>query len=127
MDNQTKALLLGVSLRWRRVQLGSVRDYEREKRLNRGLDRLTINHETLEPDTLSKMFDNPEAVIEWLADNPKVLATIGLGHVVLRSSEFSDIDFEAYTCPFESGWAVESFAKSEVKEFSHWVAEWAFC
>lgn len=125
MLNKVKALLLGISVRWVEVDEGTLKqDSERERRLLSALDRLELKVDNLEPDTISKMFDNPEEVVEWLAEHPKAEIEIGYWHVDIGSSEFSDVDWERYDHPFVMNGVVEDFVKT--RNADKWGCGWAF-
>ena len=127
MDNHIKALLLGVNLRMREADdgCGMVYDAERQERLTKALDRLTLETEELRPDTLDSMLDNSEEVIEWLAEHPKANVILGYWSVSVSSPEFNDVDFEMHDTPFCMNGAVEDFSKT--KSGDGWKCHWALC
>ncbi|MDB4490231.1 hypothetical protein N9045_01805 [bacterium] len=126
MDNQIKALLLNVDLRWRDCDdgIGQTHDPERQERLTQALDRLTLHTDGLRPDTLSKMLDSGEEVIEWLAEHPKAKVGIGYWCVDITSPEFSDVDWERFDWPFGLNGAVEEFSKGWAPQSGE---EWECC
>lgn len=93
MNSQVKALLLGINLRFRESDdgIGRVRDTERENRLNQALERLVIDTDDLDPNTLSEMLDGEEA-IEWLAEHQQATIEIANWSIQIDSTEFADID-----------------------------------
>ena len=125
MNAQIKALLLGVDLRYREAEdgFGHVMDSEREERLTKALERLTIHTDGLRPDTLHKMLDSGEEVIEWLAQHPKASVDLGYWNVSLTSPDFADVDFERYDWPFGLNGAVEEFSKHQAGD--EWEACWS--
>lgn len=111
MDNQIKALLLGVDLWWNGD--GPTQAKARRARLMEALGRLTLHTDFLRPDTLQKMLGNGEDAIEWLAEHPNTKLVIGYWSVTITSQNFEDVDFERYDWPFDMNGAVEDFSKSK--------------
>lgn len=129
MSPQLKALLLGVSLKWTPDPNGGlVHDKARQDCLTKALDRLDIDVELLEPDTIDKMLPDAEGMLEWLCQHGLATITLGYWCVRIESKDFADVDYEQHDYPFELGGAVESFAKSErVRHHASdrgWYCEW---
>jgi hypothetical protein len=129
MDTIVKALLFGINLRFREAADGSlVQDLERQTRLSAALERLTIEVGGLSPDTLGRMLDSGEQVVEWLHEHPKAHVTVGAWSVEIESSEFTDVDHERFECPFDHSCVVEEFDKTcdETVHDRVWFCHWAF-
>lgn len=124
MTPKIKSLLLGVSLRWRVSDdgIGQTSDPKRRKIFTEALERLTIEDDGLEPDTLSSMLDEPEAVVEWLIDNPKATVHLGYWRVAVWALDFKTVDFERDDWPFPLDGAIEDFSKT--KSAGGWEAVW---
>lgn len=124
MDHLVKALLLGVSLRWRDGENGVKHgDTERQHRLTEAIKRLTIHVRGLEPDTLSSMLDSGEQVLEWLHEHPKAKVVLGYWCIDIHSPEFDDVDHERFDCPFDHSAAVEDFSKT--RSGDEWHCAWS--
>ena len=125
MNTQTKALLLGVSLRWVDTGNGVLKgDKDRQERLTKALERLTLHTDNLEPDTISRMLDSGEQVLEWLHEHPQARVTVAAWCVDVESPEFSDVDHERFDCPFDHSNAVEDFQKT--RDGDEWICHWSF-
>ena len=125
MDDLVKALLLGVNLRYRDDGMCKVGDMKRQKRLTQALQRLTIHADELEPDTLSSMVDSGEQIIEWLVEHPKATVTLSRWQIDIESSEFNDVDYERFDCPFDHSCAVEDFGKTGNPDNGDWSCGWS--
>ena len=124
MDSKIKALLLGVSLRWREADdgVGHFSDPQRTAVFTKALERLEICVDSLEPDTLKSMLGSGEEVVEWLVGHPQAVVRLGSWTVALESPDWRDVDFERYEWPFELNGAVEDFTKT--KSGDGWCCAW---
>lgn len=123
-NTKVKALLLGVSLHQRESEPGTKVSIpiERTKLLKEALNRLTLDIEGLEPDTLGSMLGDAEEVIQWLIDHPQAKVRIGYWLINIVSPDFSDVDWERYDQPFAMEGVVEDFHKSRCKD--GWECGW---
>ena len=125
MKNATKALLLGVDLRYRDDGTSKICDVKRQTRLTKALERLVIHVDELQPETLSQMVDSAEEIIEWLAEHPQARVILSRWQIDIESPNFGDVDHEKHDCPFEHGCAVEDFAKTGKPGL--WSCGWSLC
>ncbi len=123
MDRKIKSLLLGVSLRWKKQNGVSVQ--RKTEGFDEAFDRITIDTEGIEPDTLGKFLTNPEELVHWLIKHPKAKVCLGDWTVEITSDDFEDVNHEAYEHPFEISGSIEDFSKWQ--EDDHWVCAWSIC
>lgn len=126
MKAETKALIIGVSLRYRDIGIGAkTYDSQREAKFTEAIRRLKIDTHGLEPGNLSDMLDSYEQVLEWLAEHPDAVVDVGRWMVTIFSPRFDDVDHERFDCPFDNSCAVEDFSKGKAK--GGWDCCWSFC
>jgi hypothetical protein len=86
------------------------------------LNRLTLDVDGLEPDTIPKM-TSAQDIVNFLVDHPQARMSLGYFSISVESPNFEDVDHERYDAPFEINAAVEDFSKS--RSGDGWCCQWA--